>query len=102
MQVLKRQILVALAIVSMIVVTGVPKVLYQKGAERKGFALLCGNGLVQLIMAEGSRKFAQLAEIRSGQETAEQEVESHKSSNDPHGTIEIRLRKASTSCRQIK
>jgi hypothetical protein len=85
MDMLQRQVLVALASITMIVIVRVPEMGSHEMMERHRGILIGSQLFVQLKVPECCREFAQLAKVRSGQETAEQKIKRHKLSNDFHG-----------------
>lgn len=85
MHMLQGKILVALPLVTVIMVVGIPEVCAHKSVKRNRVALFSSKRFVQTEVLQGDREFAQLAEVRSGQETAKQEIKCHKLSNVLHG-----------------
>lgn len=85
MDMLQRQVFMALPFITVVVVVRIPEMGSHEMTERDGAALIGSEFFVQLKVPECCRELAQLAEIRTGQETAEQKVKGHKLSNVLHG-----------------
>lgn len=87
MDMLQRQVFMALPSVTVVVVVRIPEVSAHESTERNRFSLFSSQALVQFVVLHDRREFAQLAKVCPGQETAEQKIERHKLSNDFHGAF---------------